>query len=160
MHKTLSFGYTEKLFEAVAHSCLIQTRVIVTVSHYQSEPTQIEPLTVRAQSGNTKGRSITVPLTSWMTGLESAICQLTIFVFICKTDYFKPVKQEVKGTAILTLLVFPGPIITLSDSDSNRLSQAIFEKLLKMEFPKETIKNFEIGCYFLSWASIINLMKI
>jgi hypothetical protein len=30
--------------------------------------------------GNTKGGSITVPLTSCLTGLES------IFVFICKTD--------------------------------------------------------------------------
>ncbi len=37
-------------------------------------------------SGNTKGGSITVPLTSCLTGLESAVCQLTTFVFICKTD--------------------------------------------------------------------------
>jgi len=35
--------------------------------------------------GNTKGGSITVPLTSCLTGLESAVWQLTIFVFICKT---------------------------------------------------------------------------
>ena len=34
--------------------------------------------------GNTKGGNITVPLTSCLTGLESAVCQLTIFVFICK----------------------------------------------------------------------------
>jgi hypothetical protein len=32
--------------------------------------------------GNTKGGSITVPLTSCLTGLESAACQLTFFVFI------------------------------------------------------------------------------
>jgi hypothetical protein len=37
-------------------------------------------------AGNTKGGSITVPLTSCLTGLESAVWQLTIFVFICKTD--------------------------------------------------------------------------
>jgi hypothetical protein len=37
-------------------------------------------------TGNTKGGSITVPLTSCLTGLESAVWQLTIFVFICKTD--------------------------------------------------------------------------
>jgi hypothetical protein len=37
-------------------------------------------------AGNTKGGSITVPLTSYMTSLESAVWQLTIFVFICKTD--------------------------------------------------------------------------
>ncbi len=39
-----------------------------------------------AFTGNTKGESITVPLTSCLTILESAVCQLTIFVFICKTD--------------------------------------------------------------------------
>ncbi len=38
------------------------------------------------QSGNTKGGSITVPLTSCLTDLESAVRQLTFFVFICKTD--------------------------------------------------------------------------
>jgi hypothetical protein len=62
------------------------------------------------QSGNTKGGSITVLLTSCLTGLESAVWQLTIFVFICKTDYSKPVKQEVNGTAILPHLVFPGTV--------------------------------------------------
>jgi hypothetical protein len=36
--------------------------------------------------GNTKGGSITVPLTSCLAGLESVAKQLTIFVFICKTD--------------------------------------------------------------------------
>jgi hypothetical protein len=36
--------------------------------------------------GNTKRGSITVSLTSCLTGLESAVSQLTIFVFICKTD--------------------------------------------------------------------------
>jgi hypothetical protein len=35
--------------------------------------------------GNTKGGSITVQLTSCLTGLESAVWQLTIFVCICKT---------------------------------------------------------------------------
>jgi len=60
------------------------------------------------QPGNTKGGSITVPLTSCLTGLESAVGLLTIFVFICKTDYSKPVKQEVNSTVILPPLVFPG----------------------------------------------------
>jgi hypothetical protein len=36
--------------------------------------------------GNTKGGSITVPLASRLTGLESAVWQLTIFAFICKTE--------------------------------------------------------------------------
>ena len=30
--------------------------------------------------------------------------------FICKTDYSKPVKQEVSGTVILPPLVFPGTL--------------------------------------------------
>jgi hypothetical protein len=38
------------------------------------------------EAGNTKGGSTTVPSTSCLTGLESAVLQLTIFVLICKTD--------------------------------------------------------------------------
>ncbi len=56
---------------------------------------------------NTKGGSITALLPSCMTGLESAVWQLTIFVFIFKTDKSKPVKQEVNGTVIFPPLVFP-----------------------------------------------------
>ncbi len=63
--------------------------------------------------GNTKGGSITVPLTSRLTGLELVIGELTIFVFICKTDKSKPVKQEVNGTVILPPLVFPGQTLQL-----------------------------------------------
>jgi hypothetical protein len=47
-------------------------------------------------------------LTSFLTGLESALWQLTIFVFICKTDLSKPVQQEVNGTVILPPLIIPG----------------------------------------------------
>jgi len=57
--------------------------------------------------GILKGGSITVLLTSCLTGLESAVWQLIIFVFICKTDWFKPVKQEGNSTVILPPLVFP-----------------------------------------------------
>jgi hypothetical protein len=42
-----------------------------------------------------------------ITGLESAVGELTMFVFICKTDKSKPVKQEVNGTVIVPPLVFP-----------------------------------------------------
>ncbi len=42
--------------------------------------------TVTATAGNTKGGRITALLTSCLTGLKSAVRQLTIFVFICKTD--------------------------------------------------------------------------
>ncbi len=43
--------------------------------------------------GNTKGGRITVLLTSCLIGLESAVWQLTIYIFICKTDLSKQVKQ-------------------------------------------------------------------
>ncbi len=51
--------------------------------------------------GNTNVGCVTVPLTSCLTGLESAVWQLTIFDFIFRTDSSKPVKQEVNGTVIL-----------------------------------------------------------
>ncbi len=43
----------------------------------------------------------------------------TIFVFICKTDSSKPVKQEFNGTVILPPLVFPGS--TVSDEEKKSL---------------------------------------
>jgi hypothetical protein len=60
-------------------------------------------LSSRVQTGNTKGASITLLLTSCLTGLESAVWHLTIFVFIYKTGQSKQVKQEVNGTVILPL---------------------------------------------------------
>ncbi len=59
------------------------------------------------QPGNTKGGSMTVPLTSCLNGLELAVWQLTIFVFICKTDVSKLVKQEVNGTVIFPPFSIP-----------------------------------------------------
>ncbi len=40
--------------------------------------------------------------------MESAVLELIIFVFSCKTDYSKPVKQEVNGTVMLPPSAFPG----------------------------------------------------
>jgi len=57
-------------------------------------------------SGNAKGGSITALSTSCLTGLELAVWQQTIFVFICKKDKSKQVKQEVNCTVILPPLVF------------------------------------------------------
>jgi len=51
-----------------------------------SNVTITSPLAENVQAGNTKGGSIAVQLTSCLTGLESALQQVTIFVFICKTD--------------------------------------------------------------------------
>jgi len=69
-----------------------------------------------------EGGSITALLTSCSTGLELALGQLTIFVFICKIDQSIPVKQEVNGTVILPPLVFPGVSIVCSTS-LNRTNQ-------------------------------------
>ncbi len=60
------------------------------------------------RAGNTKGGSITVPLTSCLTGLDEFVLQIKTKIVSCHTADSKPVKQEVKGTVILPPLVFPG----------------------------------------------------
>ncbi len=57
--------------------------------------------------GNTKGGSIAVQLTSCLTGLEQSVFQIKTKTVSCHTADSKPVKQEVNGTVILSLLVFP-----------------------------------------------------
>jgi hypothetical protein len=59
------------------------------------------------QPGNTRGGSITVRLTSCLTGLDQSVLQIKTKIVICHTAYLKPVKQEVNGTVILPPLVFP-----------------------------------------------------
>jgi hypothetical protein len=58
--------------------------------------------------GNTKGGSITVPLTSCLTGLDLSVLQIKTKIVSSHTVDFKPVKQEVNGKVILPPLVFPG----------------------------------------------------
>ncbi len=57
------------------------------------------------RAGNTKGGSITVPLTSCLTALITLVLQIKTKIVSCHTADFKPVKQEVNGTAILPPLV-------------------------------------------------------
>jgi hypothetical protein len=59
-------------------------------------------------AGNTKGGSITVPLTSSLTGLDWSVFQIKTKIVSCHTADSKPVKLEVNGTGILHPLVFPG----------------------------------------------------
>jgi hypothetical protein len=59
----------------------------------------------RASPGNAKGGSITVPLTSCLTGLDYSVLQIKTKNVRSNS---KPVKQEVNGTVILPPLVFPG----------------------------------------------------
>jgi len=57
--------------------------------------------------GKTKGGSITVPLTSCLTGLDKSVSQIKTKNVSCRTADSKPVKQVVNGTGILPPLVFP-----------------------------------------------------
>jgi hypothetical protein len=60
------------------------------------------------EAGNTKGGSITVPLASCLTGLEKSVLQIKTKIVSWHTSDFKPVKQEVNSTVILSpLVVFP-----------------------------------------------------
>ncbi len=63
---------------------------------------------VYATSGNTKGGSITVPLTSCLTHLCYTVLQIKTKIVSCHTANSKRVKQEVNGTVILPPLVLPG----------------------------------------------------
>ncbi len=51
-------------------------------------------------AGNTKGGSITVPLTSCLTGFDLSVLQIKTKIVSSHTDDSKPVKQEVNGTMI------------------------------------------------------------
>jgi hypothetical protein len=56
---------------------------------------------------NTKGGSITVPLTSCLTGLDSSVFQIKTKIISSYTADSKPVKQGVNGTGVLPPLVQP-----------------------------------------------------
>jgi hypothetical protein len=58
---------------------------------------------LKVKAGNTKGGSITVPLTSCLTGLDWSVLQIKTKIVNCHTPDSKPVKQEVNGTMILPL---------------------------------------------------------
>ncbi len=57
--------------------------------------------------GNTKGGSITVPLTFCLTGSDLSVLQINKKIVSCHTADYKLVKQEVNGIVILPPLVFP-----------------------------------------------------
>ncbi len=58
--------------------------------------------------GILKGGSITVPLTSCLTGLAQSVLRIKTKIISCYTADSEPVKQEVNGTVLLPPLVFPG----------------------------------------------------
>ncbi len=53
--------------------------------------------------GNTKGGSVTVPLTSCLTGSDLSVLQIKTKIVSCHTADSKPVKQEINCTVILSL---------------------------------------------------------
>ncbi len=60
------------------------------------------------KAGKTKGGSITVQLTSCLTGLDYPVLQIKTKIVSLHTADSRPVKQEANGTVILPLSVFPG----------------------------------------------------
>ncbi len=66
----------------------------------------------RVRPGNTRGGSITVQLTSCLTGLDESVLQIKTKIVSSHTADSKPVKQEVNGTVILPPSVFPGSTLT------------------------------------------------
>ncbi len=88
----------------------------------------------KVYSGNTKGGSITVLLTSCLTGLDWSVLKIKIKIKIVSnhTANSKLVKQEVNGTVILPPLVFPG-LFLHQCRDSNPCPQDYFT--IVTEFP-------------------------
>ncbi len=62
---------------------------------------------------NTKGGSIAIPLTSYLTGLDKSVLQIKTKIVTCLTADSKPVIQEVNSTVILPPLVLSGWAIRL-----------------------------------------------
>ncbi len=77
------------------------------------------------EPGNTKGGSITVPLTSCLTGLVQSVLQIKTIIVGCHTANSKPVKQTVNSTVILPPLVFPGENPKVVWAEFSTLSQAV-----------------------------------
>ncbi len=57
--------------------------------------------------GILQGGGITVPLTSYLTGLEQSVLQIKTKIVSSHTANSKPVKQEGNGTVKLPPFVFP-----------------------------------------------------
>jgi hypothetical protein len=82
------------------------------------------------QAGNTKGGSITVPLTSCLTGLDHPVLQIKTKNLSIHTADSKLVKQEVNGTVILPPLVFPGASNSTTSEASEKIG--VIVKLLDL----------------------------
>jgi hypothetical protein len=98
-----------------------------------------------SMQGILKGKyHCTIDLLSDWFGI-SCIATDNFCFLICKTDWSKPVKQEVNGTVILPSLVFPGWLVcfrerhsVIDNEDAKSFHQCILAlvlKILKLNFP-------------------------
>ncbi len=79
-----------------------------------------------AIAGNTKGGSITVPLTSCLTGLDWSVLHIKTKIVSGHTADSKQAKLEVNGTVILPPLVFPGHSVVLTTTLSINMAKHPF----------------------------------
>jgi len=80
---------------------------VVPITGIHAKSISLFSLLLNIMTGNTKGGSITVPLTSCWTGLDSSVLQIKTKIVSSHTADPKPVKREVNSTMILPPLVFP-----------------------------------------------------
>jgi hypothetical protein len=95
----------------VLHWCLIHSVLLsefFLLAEWVKPVAKIKYFRKNFCQGILKGRSITVPLTSCLTGLDYSVLQIKTKIVSCNTADSKPVKQEVNVTVILPTLVFPG----------------------------------------------------
>jgi hypothetical protein len=92
-------------------------------------------------AGNTKGGSITVLLTSCLTGLDSSVLQIKTNIASSHTADSRPFKQEVNATVILPPLVFPvfrnvvyEPLIVCDKKEPDKKMKSIKENGLPSSF--------------------------
>ncbi len=76
-------------------------------------------------SGNIKGGSITIPLTSCLTCWDWPVLQIKTKIASCHTADSKAVKQEVKCTVILPPVVFPGFMRITSDCKTHIILSSV-----------------------------------
>jgi hypothetical protein len=87
-------------------------------------------------AGNPKGESITVLLTSRLTGFDWSVLQITTKIVSYHTADSKPVKLEVNSTVILPPLVFPDDSIHAHDHFSFTTTSKEENKLLPNTQPQ------------------------
>ncbi len=120
VHKLKHLTYSVPMHTAIS--------MLKTVRKLHSEIGPVnKPLNVKP--GNNIGGSIIVPLTSCLTDLDQSVLQIQIVS--CHTTDSKQVKQEVNGTVILPLVVFPG--LTFKGLFTCPISECSLRTLLNIE---------------------------